>query len=155
VYLAATSATMGVLIGLGLGSIVLSPQVGGALVCEFLLVPVIFAGENLIYNGKPKEVHKEILSRFGDGYCGVVLFLLSFSIASVAIGVGIGAVTNAIFPGVMLPKALAAAAIGAIAPTVSFFITHHAIMPIAEKVNNYIIQPIVEKVKGCFSSQEA
>jgi hypothetical protein len=116
---------------------------------------VIVVEENLIRNGNPEVVHREILSRFGDGYCGTVLFLFSFSIASIAIGAGIGAVASAIFPGVMLPKALVAAAIGAIASTVSFFITRHAIMPVAEKVNNYIIQPIVEKVKGCFSLKEA
>ncbi|MDR0773609.1 MAG: hypothetical protein LBE46_04850 [Wolbachia pipientis] len=66
-------------------------------------------------------------------------------IFDIVIGIGLGVAANAI-PGVTLDIELAAALgglIGVAAPI------------LAEKVNHYIIEPIVEKVKGCFSSKEA
>lgn len=157
ISLAAYGAIAEVTLGLGLRIMTLSPQVGGVFACTALLVLVPFVAYSLIQSDEPEEVHKEILTRFGNGCCGKVLFLFGFGIASIVIGVSIGAVASAIFPGAVPPEtlALAAIAIGAIAPTLGFFATHHAIMPIAEKINHHIIEPIVEKVKGCFSSKEA
>jgi hypothetical protein len=60
---------------------------------------------------------------------------------------------NAIFPGVMLAMgspALVGAIIGAIAPIASLFAFLRVITPIAEKVNEYIISPVIE----CFSSKK-
>ena len=77
--------------------------------------------------------------------------------ASAAIGVGLAAAATATFPGAMLgagSAALTGAVIGAIAPIAGFFATEHIIAPIAKKVNEYILSPMIEKVKGCFSSQE-
>ncbi len=57
------------------------------------------------------------------------------------------------FPGVMLAMgspALVGAVIGAIAPFASFFVFFCVITPIAEKVNEFIILPIIEH----FSSKE-
>ena len=41
-----------------------------------------------------------------------------------------------------------------IAVIAGLFVTVCVIEPIAEKVNDYIISPIVEKVEKCFSSKE-
>ncbi|OWZ24916.1 hypothetical protein CCY16_00400 [Wolbachia endosymbiont of Wuchereria bancrofti] len=54
---------------------------------------------------------------------------------------------NCFFPGTMIGIGYATLAGGAIAPIVSIFAMYSIIVPIAEKVNEYIIFPIVE----CFS----
>ncbi|WP_265025617.1 MULTISPECIES: hypothetical protein [unclassified Wolbachia] len=51
-------------------------------------------------------MHEEMLSKFGDGYCGAILFFLSFWAASAGIRVGLSASTNAISPDAMVSGAL-------------------------------------------------
>ncbi|WP_338406134.1 hypothetical protein [Wolbachia endosymbiont (group A) of Longitarsus flavicornis] len=86
-----------------------------------------------------------------DNKENTLLFVIG-TLASAAIGVGLAAAATAIFPGAMLgmgSAALAGATIGVIAPIAGLFATM-AIIFAAEKVNEYIISPIVE----CFSSKE-
>lgn len=74
--------------------------------------------------------------------------------ASFATGVGLAAATMAIFPGATLGMgyaALAGAVIAPIALIAGLLVTKNVIVPIAEKVNEYIISTIIEK---CFSSKE-
>ncbi|OAM00677.1 hypothetical protein [Wolbachia endosymbiont of Dactylopius coccus] len=82
----------------------------------------------------------------GEGCSKKDLFKMAIlCVASAAIGVGLAAAATAIFPGAMLgmgSAALVGAAIGVIAPIAGIFA--------AEKVNEYIISPIVEH----FSSKE-
>lgn len=81
-----------------------------------------------------------------------ILSIATWAAVSSLIGVGLGFAANAIFPGVMLAMgspALVGAVIGAIAPLAGFFAFFCVITPLAEKVNEYIISPIVE----CFSSR--
>ncbi|UIP91383.1 hypothetical protein IYZ83_004405 [Wolbachia pipientis] len=73
------------------------------------------------------------------------------TITSIAIGVGLAAAATAIFPGATLGMgfaALAGAVIAPIAVIAGIFLTACVIEPIAKKVNEYIISPVVE----CFSS---
>lgn len=70
-----------------------------------------------------------------------------YTATNVLIGVGLGFAANAMFPGVMLAMgspALVGAVIGAIAPLAGFFAFFCVITPLAEKVNEYIISPIIE-----------
>lgn len=137
--------TIGVLVGLGPSFAVLSPPIIGGIIAA---VSTILSIAHLIYcDYKEDKVNRE---------CIFPTFCLGAT--SIAIGIGLGAAINAIFPGVMLnigSAALAGAVIGAIAPIAGFLIAGSIVIPAAKKVNEYIIEPIVERVKGCFSSKEA
>lgn len=130
-------ASIGALTGLGLSFTALSPLVMGGIIAA---VPALldFA---ICTDDK--------LSQFEFSYAHACLF-----VASAAIGVGLAAATMAIFPGATLGMgsvALAGAVIAPIALQAAIFATNYIIQPIAEKVNEYIISPIVGK---CFSSKE-
>lgn len=74
------------------------------------------------------------------------------TITSIAIGVGLAAAATAIFHGATLGMGFAAlvgAVIAPIAVIAGIFVTACVIEPIAKKVNEYIISPVVE----CFSSK--
>ena len=130
--LCGAASVIGALTGLGLSFTALSPLVVGGIVAA---VPAILFAALGIYGSVQKgEFSKEAL-----------FFFACICVASVAIGVGLAAAATAIFPGAMLgmgSAALAGATIGVIAPIAGLFA--------AEKVNKYIISPIVE----CFSSKE-
>lgn len=131
------ASTIGALIGLGLSFTALSPLVIGGIVAAIpgaLLACIILIDE---------QFSKKNL------FTGACLF-----VASAAIGVGLAAATMAIFPGATLgmgSTALAGALIAPIAAIAGIIATTCIIQPIAEKVNEYIISPIVGK---CFSSKE-
>ncbi|MDG7057462.1 MAG: hypothetical protein LKM43_04960 [Wolbachia endosymbiont of Penenirmus auritus] len=135
--LSAAGAVIGTLIGLGLSFTALSPLVIGGVIA---VVPAILFYAYSIYNS--------IEDLFAYAW---------LCAASAAIGVGLAAVATAISPGAMLGvgyAALTGAVIGAIAPIAGFLATKHIIAPIAEKASEYILSPMIEKVKGCFSSKE-
>ncbi len=109
------------------------------------LLTALFAGV-LLY----KFCKKDHIERDDKG------FPISFGIvtlASAATGVGLAAAATAVFPGAMFgmgSAVLAGAVIAPIAVIAGLFVTVCVIEPIAEKVNDYIISPIVER----FSSKE-
>ncbi|WP_353270274.1 hypothetical protein [Wolbachia endosymbiont (group A) of Myopa testacea] len=124
----------GALTGLGLSFTALSPLVIGGIVAA---VPVILFAAYYICKG---EFSKKDLFE-----------MAVLCVASAAIGVGLAAAATAIFPGAMLgmgSAALVGATIGVIAPIAVTFATI-ATSFADEKVNEYIISPIVE----CFSSK--
>ncbi|WP_264339002.1 hypothetical protein [Wolbachia endosymbiont (group A) of Cheilosia soror] len=129
-------SVIGALTGLGLSFTALSPLVIGGIIAA---IPVILLTAYFICDSvKEGKFSKEAL--------------FFFACICVAIGVGLAAAATAIFPGAMLgmgSAALAGATIGVIAPIAGLFATM-AIIFAAEKVNEYIISPIVE----CFSSKE-
>ncbi|QGT16301.1 hypothetical protein E0495_03430 [Wolbachia pipientis] len=131
------ASVIGAFTGLGLSFTALSPLViGGAAIPVILLTAYSIC--NSVKEGKFSK----------KGLFGVACFWVT----SAAIGVGLAAAATAIFPGAMLgmgSAALAGATIGVIAPIAGLFATK-AIIFAAEKVNEYIISPIVE----CFSSKE-
>ena len=118
----------------------------------------------LIISGIVASIPAVLLAAF-SAYCifqkgeldyKTILGSLCFCAISVATGVGLAAASSAIFPGAMVgmgAAALAGAVIGAIAPIASLFATDLIIMPIAAKVNEYIISPTIEKIKA-WSSKE-
>ncbi|WP_341822729.1 hypothetical protein [Wolbachia endosymbiont (group A) of Clivina fossor] len=116
------ASVIGALTGLGLSFTALSPLVIGGIVAA---VPVILLAACVICKGKCSKKD---------------LFLMAVScVASAAIGVGLAAAATAIFPGAMLgmgSAALTGAAIGVIAPIAELFV--------ADKVEDYIISPIIE-----------
>uniref|UniRef100_A0AAU7YQ83 Uncharacterized protein n=1 Tax=Wolbachia endosymbiont of Oeneis ivallda TaxID=3171168 RepID=A0AAU7YQ83_9RICK len=134
-------ASIGALTGLGLSFTALSPLVMGGIIAA---VPALldFA---ICTDDK--------LSQFEFSYAHACTHACLF-VASAAIGVGLAAATMAIFPGATLGMGSAALAGALIAVIAGFFVTFGVIQPIAEKVSEYIISPIVEKVKSCFSSKE-
>jgi len=126
--LSVAGAIIGALTGLGLSFTALSPLVIGGVVA---VVPAILFYAYSVYNSIREETFsKEDLFTYA-WLCA----------ASAAIGVGLAA-------------ALTGAVIGAIAPIAGALATMYIIEPIAKKVNEYILSPMIEKVKGCFSSQE-
>ncbi|MDR0288469.1 MAG: hypothetical protein LBH78_00175 [Rickettsiales bacterium] len=141
--LSVAGAIIGALTGLGLSFTALSPLVIGGVVA---VVPAILFYAYSIYNSIREETFsKEDLFTYA-WLCA----------ASAAIGVGLAAAVTATFPGAMLgagSAALTGAVIGA-APIAGALATAYIIEPIAKKVNEYILSPMIEKVKGCFSSQE-
>lgn len=142
--LSVAGAIIGALTGLGLSFTALSPLTIGGIVA---VVPAVLFYAYSIYNSTREGIFsKEDLFKYA-WLCA----------ASAAIGVGLAAATTAIFPGAMLgagSAALTGAVIGAIAPIAGALATKCIIEPIAKKVNEYILSPMIEKVKGCFSSQE-
>ncbi|WCR53655.1 MAG: hypothetical protein PG981_000677 [Wolbachia endosymbiont of Ctenocephalides orientis wCori] len=90
-----------------------------------------------------------------DGYKGLLLFFSCVTAASAAIGVGL--VTAASAYGITTGTVSAGAAIGMLSPVIGLFVALAilaATFKVTEKVNEYIVSPVVEKIKGCFSSQE-
>ncbi|WP_264685285.1 MULTISPECIES: hypothetical protein [unclassified Wolbachia] len=124
-------ATIGALTGLGLSFTALSPLVMGGIVAAIpaLLHFALCTGERL--------------SQSQFSYAHACLF-----VASAAIGVGLAAAATAISPSIMLgmgSAALAGAIIAPIAVIAGFLVAFGIIEPIAQKVNEYIISPIVER----------
>ncbi len=133
-------SVIGALAGLGLSFTALSPLAVGGIVGS--IVPACWAVFYIV-DSLYKFFKKDPIEK---------AMLIGWSIAtpvSAAIGVGLAAAATAIFPGAMLDAALAGAVIGVMAPIAGLFATV-AILLAAEKVNEYIISPIVE----CFSSKE-
>ncbi|WP_341815528.1 MULTISPECIES: hypothetical protein [unclassified Wolbachia] len=129
------ATTIGALTGLGLSFTALSPLVMGGIVAA---IPAALLACRIISNrGLSKEV-------FFQTAC--------FCAVGTAIGVGLAAAAMAIFPGAMLGMGSAALAGGLIAPIsviAGLIAIAYIIEPIAKKVNEYIISPVVE----CFSSK--
>ncbi|MDR2978550.1 MAG: hypothetical protein LBU56_04050 [Rickettsiales bacterium] len=127
----------GALASLGLSFTALSPLVIGGIVAA---IPLIFIGACVVCDDVEKGKS-----------CKENLFMVACICgASAAIGVGLAAAATAIFPGAMLGAgsiALTGAVIGAIAPIAGAVAERYIIDPIAKKVNEYVISPIVE----CFS----
>ncbi|RDD34649.1 hypothetical protein Wcon_01253 [Wolbachia endosymbiont of Cylisticus convexus] len=135
-------ATIGALTGLGLSFTGLSPLVMGGIVGSITpaLYTALCAGILLYGFCKKDSIKKENKDDFFNA--GIA------TLASAASGVVIAAATMAIFPGAGLgmgSAALAGAVIGVMAP-MALIAAAFAI----EKVNDYIISPIVER----FSSKE-
>ncbi|MGL9757984.1 MAG: hypothetical protein ACR5LA_03865 [Wolbachia sp.] len=134
-------ATIGALTGLGLSFTALSPLVIGGIV---VAAPALL--NFALYTGK-----KLSQSEFSYAHtCAHACYCAT----SIAIGVGLAAAATAISPSIMLgmgSAALAGAVIAPIALFAAMFATEYIIVPIAEKVNEYIISPVVGK---CFSSKE-
>lgn len=125
--------------GLGLSFTALSPLVMGGIIAA---VPAaLLACIIIIHNNK---ISKEESFFLRASMCAV----------STAIGVGLAAAATAISPSIMLEMgsaALAGALIAPISVIAGLLVTFGIIEPIAKKVNEYIISPVVEK---CFSSKE-
>ncbi|MDR2831388.1 MAG: hypothetical protein LBV62_00485 [Rickettsiales bacterium] len=78
-------------------------------------------------------------NKIEEDHKSATIVLSISTVVSAAIGVGLAAAISAIFPGAMLgmgSAALAGAVIGAIAPIAGLFVI--------DKVNDYIISPIIE-----------
>ncbi|MGL9762799.1 MAG: hypothetical protein ACR5LB_11970 [Wolbachia sp.] len=144
IFTVGLGAVLGGLTGLGLSFTALSPLVIGGIVPA---VPAILLVVLCVYYDVSKgKSCKEDLFTYAC-LCG----------AGAAIGVGLAADVTAIFPGAMLgarSATLTGAVIGAIAPIAGILAIEYIIAPIAEKVNEYILSPMIKKMKGCFSSQE-
>ncbi len=142
------AAVIGALIGFSLSFAALSPLIIGGIISFVSTYSFLM----LITPGKDSLKYYEETSRtklIAGFFCTLVIIL--------AVGVGLGAAIGAIFPAVMLntgSAALISATIGVIAPVASLFASGLLALT-AEKVNKCIIEPIVEKVKECFSSKEA
>ncbi|WP_353285159.1 hypothetical protein [Wolbachia endosymbiont (group A) of Beris morrisii] len=145
--LCGAASVIGAFTGLGLSFTALSPLVIGGIVGS--ITPALIAAFCAVVL-LCKFCTKDPIEK--DNKENILLFVIG-TLASAAIGVGLAAAATAIFPGAMLgmeSAALAGAIIGVIAPIVGILATQCVIFPIAEKVNEYIISPIVE----CFSSKE-
>ncbi|MDR3131792.1 MAG: hypothetical protein LBU02_01695 [Rickettsiales bacterium] len=152
IFTAGLGAVLGGLIGLGLSFTALSPLVIGGIIGSILpIFPTVFtalptAGNIQFFFGS-KNVAKEV-SKTNIMYFGTLTAI------SIGIGVGLAAAIVSIFPGAMLGMqsvALIGAAIGAITPIVAIPAMNHAIVPIAEKVDEHITSPLIKKV---FSSEK-
>ncbi|WP_254229402.1 MULTISPECIES: hypothetical protein [Wolbachia] len=136
------ATSIGALTGLGLSFTTLSPLVMGGIVGSIFpaLITALFAGV-LLY----KFCKKDHIERDDKGF---PIFFGIVTLASAATGVGLAAAATAISPSIMLgmgSAALAGAIIAPIAVIAGFLITSDIIEPIAQKVNEYIISPIVER----------
>jgi len=134
------ASVIGALIGLGLSFTALSPLVIGGIVGSITLA--CFAAFCIV-DSLCKFFKKEPITKEDKED---ILFFVIAILASAAIGVGLAAGVAAIFPGAMLgmgSAALVGATIGVIAPIAGIFATI-ATLSAAEKVNEYIISPIVE-----------
>ena len=137
------SASIGALIAFGLSFTNVSPLVMGGIIGATLPALAMFWAIGylacvLFSEGKLRN--KDALFFFG-----------SVTIASAAVGVGLAVVTSAC--GVKTGTVLTGAAIGALSPVIGFF-AFWAMFTAAERVNEYMVSPVVEKVKECLSLQE-
>lgn len=119
----------------------LSPLViGGIVSCALWAVFTAIAAGCLLY------VFRRGNKEAQDGLKSVVTCFSVITIAASAVGVGLGAVANSLFPGVMSgtwTAILAGAIIGAVG-AVSAFLVHE-----------YLINPAIEKVAGYFSERSS
>ncbi|MBA8757311.1 MULTISPECIES: hypothetical protein [Wolbachia] len=138
--IAGVGAVLGGFAGLGLSFIALSPLVVGGVIGSILpgwcIAPYYI-----------KNLSEALMAAYkrgvNDGF--KIISAITLTAVSAAIGVGLAAAATAIFPGAMLGMqslVLTGAVIGAIAPIAGCFVT--------DKVDNYIISPIIEH----FSSKE-
>ncbi|PBQ27223.1 hypothetical protein BTO27_03900 [Wolbachia pipientis wAus] len=125
-------ATIGALTGLALSFTTLSPLVMGGIVAAVpaLLHFSICTGEGL--------------SQSQFSYAHACTHACLF-VASAATGVSLAAAATAISPSIMLGMGSAALAGAIIAVIAGFLVAFGIIEPIAKKVNEYIISPIVER----------
>lgn len=135
-------AATGSLLGLWLSSRVLSPLiiggVLGSITTALFFTFFMLSSLKKLYEGNGTK--KDLKDAFE---------ILVWTATSALIGVGLGFAANAMFPGVMLAMgspALVGAVIGAIAPIIGCFATFCVIIPVAEKVNEHIISPVIEWV---------
>ncbi|WP_264704279.1 hypothetical protein [Wolbachia endosymbiont (group B) of Apotomis betuletana] len=137
--------SIGVLVGLGPSFAILSPSIIGGIIAA---VSTILSIAYLTYcDYKEDKVNRE---------CIFPIFCMG--VTSTAIGIGLGAAIGAIFPGVMLntgSAVLMGATIGIIAPITGLIVVNMIVEPMIKKINHYIIEPVIEKIKECFSSKEA
>ncbi|APR98156.2 hypothetical protein ASM33_02480 [Wolbachia endosymbiont of Folsomia candida] len=130
-------AVIGSLQGLLLSSRVLSPLVVGGILG--FAIAALFSTFQIIALSKLGDIDlKEIALKRAT-------HIVTWTVTSSLIGVGLAAAANAMFPGVMLAigsPALVGAIIGAIAPTAGFLLP--------DQVSEYIISPVIER----FSSKE-
>ncbi len=125
------ATSIGALTGLALSFTTLSPLVMGGIVAA--IPAALLACLTISNRGLSKETF------FRTAY---------FCAVGTAIGVGLAAAAMAIFPGLTLGMrfaALAGAVIAPISVIAGIIATACIIEPIAEKVNDYIISPIVER----------
>ncbi|WP_341816240.1 hypothetical protein [Wolbachia endosymbiont (group B) of Elophila nymphaeata] len=133
------ATSIGALTGLGLSFTALSPLVMGGIVGS--IAPALFTAlcvGILLYKFCKKDYIKKD-EKYRLIHCGIS------ALASAAIGVGLAAATMAIFPGATLGMGSAALAGAIIAVIAGFLVAFGIIEPIAQKVNEYIISPIVER----------
>ncbi|WP_265015013.1 hypothetical protein [Wolbachia endosymbiont (group B) of Camptogramma bilineatum] len=136
------ATSIGALTGLELSFTTLSPLVMGGIVGSIVpaLITALFAGKLLYKFCKKDHIQKD--EKYEPIYSGIS------ALASAAIGVGLAAATMAIFPSATLgmgSAALAGAIIAPIAVIAGFLVAFGIIEPIAQKVNEYIVSPIVER----------
>ncbi|QOD38478.1 hypothetical protein [Candidatus Wolbachia massiliensis] len=146
-FIVGLGAVLGGLAGLGLSFTALSPLVVGGIIGSMLAVlPTAIAIVASTF-----DLHTDEMD---DDRKSAVIYFGTLTAISVGIGVGLAAAATAIFPGAMLgmqSAALIGAAIEAIVPIIAIPVMNGIIVPVAEKVNEHIISPIVEKL---FSSKE-
>ncbi|WP_143689825.1 hypothetical protein [Wolbachia endosymbiont of Nilaparvata lugens] len=143
-FLSGIATSIGALTGLALSFTTLSPLVMGGIVAA-VPVTLLFA-YSIVDQIKEGSLSKQGLFLYACWYA-----------ASTAVGVGLAAAATAISSSIMLgmgSSALAGAIIAPIAFFAGAFAIQHIIQTIAEKVSEYIISPIIEKVGKCFSSKE-
>lgn len=136
----------GALIGFGLSFTALSPLIiGGIIGCALPMFMLLDILREKLYRKENTEI-KEV----------VVVFSI-IAATGFGFGAGLGTAASALFPGIMLRMG-SAALMGAIVLPISFFMTdfsaEYVILPLLEKINSNIIEPIVEKIKECFPSRE-
>lgn len=140
------SAGIGALTAFGLSFTNLSPLVVGGIIGA--ATPALFTalcGGCLVFKffdeGKIKD----------NNYKSISFFLGCIVAASAAVGAGLVAAASAY--GITAGTVLAGAVIGVLSSAIGLFAAC-AIFTAVEKVTKYIISPVIEQIKGCFSSQE-
>ncbi|MDM8335566.1 hypothetical protein [Wolbachia pipientis] len=133
--LSIVGAAIGALTGVGLSFTALSPLVISEIVAAVPLALLSICG---------------LFNDVKNGSCSKRDFfmLACLCVAGAAIGVGLAKAATAIFPGAMLGMGsvtLTGALIGAVALIAAILAAEYIIEPIAEKVNEYIISPTVER----------
>ncbi|MFV1011238.1 hypothetical protein JR053_03075 [Wolbachia endosymbiont of Nasonia vitripennis] len=142
------AAIIGTLIGFSLNFAALSPLIIGGIISLVSTYSFLI----LITSREDSLKHYEKTSQ-----TKLIAYFLCTLATTAAVGIGLGAAIGTIFPAVMLnieSAALMSATIGVIAPVVSLFALGLLALT-AEKINECIIEPTVEKIKECFSSKEA
>lgn len=140
------SASIGALTAFGLSFTNLSPLVMGGIIGTVLpaLVMGCYVGHLASELFRKGEIED-------DDYKGLLLFFSCITAASAAIGVVLVAAASAY--GITTGTVSSGVAIGVLSPVIGLFVAL-AILKTAFKVNEYMVSPVIEKVKGCFSSQE-
>lgn len=144
------SVSVGALTAFGLSFTNLSPLVMGGIIGTVL--PALVTAYYIWYLASELFRKGEIED---DDYKGLLLFFSCITAASAAIGVGLVAAASAY--SITTGTVSSGVAIGVLSPVIGLFVALAilaATFKVTEKVNEYIVSPVIEKVKGCFSSQE-